>query len=323
VRPRAAAVVALSLAGCVAGAVASAHSFEPASVEATRTGEGWRLVWRERRGAQAEPLPVGLVGCAPAGGVSRWESATASWASSTFVCAEAGPTRLEVGPLVASHGSVVVREGAEPPRLVTASRPWTELAGAPARRSLDVVSALRLGAEHVAAGWDHLVFVALLVVWHPHWRAAAVRVTAFTVGHSASLAAAVLGLVSLPAPLVEAAIAWSVVVVAAAILLELRGRERGRAGGEAWSMAALFGLVHGLGFASAFEASGYAGGSLAAALAGFNLGIELAQLGFVAALLLASSALSRVAPGLLRQRARAGLALLGGLAGSWWLASRL
>jgi hypothetical protein len=88
-------------------------------------------------------------------------------------------------------------------------------------------------------------------------------------------------------------------------------------------MAALFGLVHGLGFASAFEASGYAGGSLASALAGFNVGIELAQLGFVAALLLASSALSRVAPGLLRQRARAGLALLGGLAGSWWLASRL
>ena len=83
---------------------------------------------------------------------------------------------------------------------------------------------LRLGVEHILFGFDHLLFVLALVILVRDWRRVALTVTAFTVAHSITLAAATLGFVTVPGPPIEAAIALSIVLVAVEIVNARRGR---------------------------------------------------------------------------------------------------
>ena len=83
---------------------------------------------------------------------------------------------------------------------------------------------LRLGVEHILFGFDHLLFVLALVILVRDWRRVALTVTAFTIAHSITLAAATLGLVNVPGPPVEAAIALSIVLVAVEIVNARRGK---------------------------------------------------------------------------------------------------
>src|SRR3954469_10175529 len=83
---------------------------------------------------------------------------------------------------------------------------------------------LRLGIEHILFGFDHLLFVLALVILVRDWRRVAMTVTAFTVAHSFTLAAATLGFVTVPGPPIEAAIALSIVLVAAEIVNARRGK---------------------------------------------------------------------------------------------------
>src|SRR6202020_1593390 len=83
---------------------------------------------------------------------------------------------------------------------------------------------LRLGIEHILFGFDHLLFVLALVILVRDWRRVAITVTAFTIAHSITLAAATLGFVHVPGPPVEAAIALSIVLVAVEILNARRGQ---------------------------------------------------------------------------------------------------
>ena len=185
---------------------------------------------------------------------------------------------------------------------------------------------LRYGAEHAATGWDHVLFVLLLLAFAPRLRDAAVLVTGFTMGHAVTLVLAALAVLESRAVAVESLIAASVVLVAAEnvargearprvrvlapLLVALGGLGLGLLSGEralvyfavfAMCVAALgtptnapgsdhqarvrlalavaFGLVHGLGFASGFDAEGP---SRVPRLVAFNLGVELAQLGWVA-----------------------------------------
>ena len=82
---------------------------------------------------------------------------------------------------------------------------------------------LRLGIEHILFGFDHLLFILALVILVRDWRRIAVTVTAFALAHSITLAAATLGLVTVRGPLVEIAIAFSIVLVAAEIVNARRG----------------------------------------------------------------------------------------------------
>lgn len=141
----------------------------------------------------------------------------------------------------------------------------------------DVLSRfVRLGVMHVLSGIDHLLFVICLVIPIRRVSTLAGVVTAFTVGHSLTLAAAALGYApKVPwfGPAVEAAIALSIVWLALANILGT-GATRHR-----WIMAALFGLIHGLGFALAMgDALQFAGERLVAGLLAFNLGVEIGQL---------------------------------------------
>ncbi len=176
---------------------------------------------------------------------------------------------------------------------------------------------LRLGIKHIATGFDHLAFVfglLLLVSGRPlFW-----TISAFTLGHSITLSAAVLGLVRVPTAPLEAAIALSIVFVAVEVARE--GAARPTLGRRfPWGMAAVFGLLHGFGFAGALTAAGLPPGEIPLALLSFNVGIEIGQIAFVLTVLSVGSLLaSRIA----WRPAAARLAsayVIGSLAAFWFL----
>ena len=154
------------------------------------------------------------------------------------------------------------------------------------RRPSVFVSYLRLGAEHLLGGWDHIAFVLALLVAARSVRGLVGTVTAFTLAHSVTLALAALEVVNVPARLVELAIAMSVAYLGAEGLLFRRPS------GRAFE-AFCFGLVHGLGFASFVGESLYSEPLKVTALFGFNLGVELGQL----AIVLVGVAVIRLLPG--------------------------
>jgi hydrogenase/urease accessory protein HupE len=143
---------------------------------------------------------------------------------------------------------------------------------------------LRLGVEHILYGFDHLLFVLALVILVRDWRRVAVTVTAFTIAHSFTLAAATLGFVNVPGPPVEATIALSIMLVAVEILNARRGKPSLTAR-LPWLVAFSFGLLHGFGFAGALAQVGLPQHAIPVALLFFNLGVEIGQLIFVAAVL--------------------------------------
>jgi hydrogenase/urease accessory protein HupE len=141
-----------------------------------------------------------------------------------------------------------------------------------------------LGVEHILLGFDHLLFVlALLIITQGAWQLVK-TVTAFTVAHSITLALATLGIVHVPSPPVEAAIALSIAFVAVEIVHMYEGRAS-LAARVPWLIAFAFGLLHGLGFAGALSEVGLPAGQIPVALLFFNLGVEAGQLLFVAAVL--------------------------------------
>lgn len=186
------------------------------------------------------------------------------------------------------------------------------------------------GIEHVWTGLDHLAFIVGLWLVAGSLRARVYAATAFTVGHSATLALAVLGGVSLPSGSVEACIALSVVLLAREALQTPGTTEPRRAafgiepelGHRLASWGVGFGLLHGLGFAGALQASALGMESRALGLLAFNLGVEVGQL----AVLLACSAVVALAAALtpasstLQVRARRYVAWsLGSLAAMWFV----
>jgi hydrogenase/urease accessory protein HupE len=174
----------------------------------------------------------------------------------------------------------------------------------------------KLGVEHILTGFDHLLFVVALTLLVRRGRALLATITAFTVAHSLSLAATVLGVISLPAPPVEATIALSIVLVCAECLRPADSDSFARR--APWIVAFGFGLLHGLGFASALLALGLPEGHVPAALLFFNVGVELGQLGVIAVVIAATAIGTRL--GLRRAWLRPGLVYaMGAIAASWSL----
>jgi hydrogenase/urease accessory protein HupE len=157
---------------------------------------------------------------------------------------------------------------------------------------------LRLGVEHILFGFDHLLFVLALVILVREWRRVAVTVTAFTIAHSITLAAATLGFVNVPGPPVEATIALSIMLVSVEILNARRGMPSLTAR-LPWLVAFSFGLLHGFGFAGALAEVGLPQHAIPIALLFFNVGVEIGQLVFVAAVLSLIWSLRHVASQLL------------------------
>jgi hydrogenase/urease accessory protein HupE len=158
-------------------------------------------------------------------------------------------------------------------------------AGTDEQRSLGAVAFeyTSLGVIHILEGLDHLAFVLCLCLLT---RGATLLwlVTAFTLGHSISLALSFLGIVTIPVPPVEATIALSIAFMAREALLARRGESDGRSQRLRYmSVVAAFGLLHGLGFASVLGDLGVAPAERIAGLIFFNVGVEIGQLAFVSA----------------------------------------
>lgn len=149
-----------------------------------------------------------------------------------------------------------------------------------------------LGVEHILLGIDHLLFVLALLLLVPNVRMLVWTVTAFTVAHSVTLAAATLGFVSVPQQPVEAVIALSILFVAMEIVHWRQGRP-GITRRWPWLVAFTFGLLHGFGFAGALSQIGLPEHAIPLALLFFNLGVEAGQLLFIAAVMLAWALLRR------------------------------
>ncbi|MCP4046642.1 MAG: HupE/UreJ family protein [Gammaproteobacteria bacterium] len=167
-----------------------------------------------------------------------------------------------------------------------------EIAAEPS--SLDVIQVYTaLGIEHILIGVDHLLFVFALLLIVNGLRRLIGTITAFTLAHSITLAAATLGYIHVPQAPVEAVIALSILFLATEIVHNRQGRP-GLANRFPWVVAFIFGLLHGFGFAGALAEIGLPEQSIPLALLFFNVGVELGQLMFVAAVVGAGWALKKV-----------------------------
>ena len=146
-------------------------------------------------------------------------------------------------------------------------------------------------------------------------------VTAFTIAHSITLSLATLNVVVIPATIVEPAIAASIVYVAMENFFTRNIDRR-------WRVTFAFGLVHGLGFAGALREIGLPTNAVAAALAAFNIGVEIGQVAIVAIVVPALIALDRLMAVDRTKPARAAtlvyaLSALITALGSYWFLTRM
>jgi hydrogenase/urease accessory protein HupE len=295
---RAAAGLLLTLIA-LAAAPAAAHEVRPAYLRIQQTGpEQYDLLWRvPARGDLRLGIYVQLPGhCrAPAQPlvwqedgtwVERWTAdcpgglaghrVEISGLSSTVIDALARVERLD--------GTTQIQRltPAEPGFEVTEAESWGEVAR----------TYTALGVEHILLGIDHLLFVLALLMLVPNLRTLFWTVTAFTLAHSLTLAAATLGWVQVPQAPVEAVIALSILLVAMEIVHWRQGRP-GITRRRPWLVAFTFGLLHGFGFAGALSGIGLPEHAIPLALLFFNLGVELGQLVFIAAVFAISLLLKR------------------------------
>jgi hypothetical protein len=211
----------------------------------------------------------------------------------TAECAATGPLTLgyrllfDIDP---SHRGLltVVDNGAVSTAVLTPDRADIELDRGPVSLVEQVGQFLQLGFDHILLGYDHLLFIAVLLVtaalrrnggseWTPIDGLGRVLVetiktlTAFTLAHAIVLTPAVLGAVNVSGRLVQPAVAATIMVAGLDNLRPILPRLR-------WQVAFLFGLIHGLSFASALGPMRLPAINLAAALGCFNLGVEGGQI---------------------------------------------
>lgn len=285
---------------CLTAVPALAHEARPAYLELKETGQGqYSVLWRTPVLA-GQRLPVVLR--APEGVKNLREPVIQELADSLVEhrWIDAGPgglagKRIEFPGLQFTITDVLARIELQDGRNWTAiarpAEPWIEITAA--RSAWQVTGDyVVLGIHHILFGADHLLFVlGLLLIVRNGWTLVK-TITAFTVAHSITLAAATLGYVSVPAPPVEVAIALSILFLGPEIVRRWRG-ETSFTIRNPWVVAFAFGLLHGFGFATALSSAGLPPSDIPLALLCFNIGVELGQLGFVGVILLLKRIIDR------------------------------
>ena len=211
-------------------------------------------------------------------------------------------------------------DGSETTAIARPSQPWLEVV---AQRSAWQVAwdYTLLGIDHILSGFDHLTFVLALLLIVRGARRLLITVTSFTLAHSITLAAATLGVMWVPGPPVEAVIALSILFLASELIKVNRGLPSLTARNP-WIVAFAFGLLHGFGFAGALGEIGLPPNEVPLALLMFNVGVEIGQLLFIAAVLVIVLLLHRLRrdwPVWLRQVPAYGI---GGIS-AFWLIERV
>ena len=151
---------------------------------------------------------------------------------------------------------------------------------------------IQLGMYHIWSGFDHLLFVLGLLLLVKKRSKLIWTITAFTIAHSITLALATLHIIKVSSAFTEAAIALSIVFLAVEIVNHKRGKD-GFAWHYPWLVSFLFGLLHGLGFASALQDVGLPENNIPLALFLFNTGVEIGQFVFVFVMLLVVAGFKR------------------------------
>lgn len=321
---RAGAVCLAGLAVLLAPWPAVAHPLAPALLELREAGGGrievtWKTSVLRAPGIQVEPVlpPECRPLSAPRAEV-QGEAVVATWA---IDCGAAGLVGRRVGVegLGEARIDALVRaslaDGRVVRAVVRAADPYLTV---PAReeRSAILRAYIAIGIEHILTGLDHLLFIAGLLLLVRTRRLLIETVTAFTVGHSITLSLAVLDVVRLPSGPIELLIACSVFWLAVELARDPEARPS-LVQRRPWLMALAFGLLHGLGFASALQEVGLPQADLPLALLAFNLGIEIGQLAFVALWLSATALLRRVPARWPAWAAQVPLYVMGTLAAFW------
>jgi hypothetical protein len=281
-------------AGLVSAAPALAHRLSPAFFGLTETAPNtfdvqWKVSISGGLAAVLEPkVPDG---CSLTESVRTYVVDDVRLQHGAVSCPDglAGKT-FTVGGLEQTQTDVLLRvdylDGTASNQRLTPTEPVVTIPDRPS--ALEVVRTyVVLGVEHILLGVDHLLFVlALLLVVNGVGRLVA-TVTAFTVAHSITLGAATLGFIHVPSAPVEAVIALSILFLASELA---RQRSGGRDDERAdltrrfpWVVAFAFGLLHGFGFAGALSEVGMPQQAVPLALLFFNVGVEIGQLTFIAA----------------------------------------
>jgi hydrogenase/urease accessory protein HupE len=245
---------------------------------------------------------------------------------------DAGPNvlageRIEFAGLQLTITDVLARfemlDGSNWTVIARPSQPWIDIAAA--RGPFAVAGAyLMHGVEHILFGFDHLLFVLALILIVRSGRVLLWTITAFTLAHSITLSLATLGVVHVPGPPVEATIALSILLLACEIVRLGRG-EPSLTARWPWLVAFSFGLLHGFGFAGALTEIGLPQGDIPLALLSFNVGVEIGQLLFIAAVLTVLAAARRVhvVPPLIERHALSVATYAIGITAAFWFIERL
>ena len=283
----------LVVLACVLGFYAPSygHALQPGYLELRLIDKDlYAVVWKVPAiGAKPMAIEAKLsANCDPrTPGQLSWNGAAyiARWTTRCRGGLEGG--LIDIEGLDQTATDVLVRfdfaDGNSQSRRLTASEPSFTVPTQPSRFEV-VRTYLLLGVEHILGGIDHLLFVLVLLLLVKGVRRLVATVTAFTLAHSLTLAGATLGFVTMPGPPVEAAIALSIVFVAAEVIHSRQGKP-GLTERFPWVVAFTFGLLHGFGFAGALTDIGLPQNSIPLALLFFNVGVEIGQLLFIAAVL--------------------------------------
>jgi hydrogenase/urease accessory protein HupE len=314
-----AAILCLMLFGA---SLASAHEVRPVYLDIQETAAGqYDVIWRVpvTNGMAPPVTPRFAAGCTARGGLP-WVAGSAAVSRMTLACPAglAGTTIVLDG---LSHTMVdgLVRlqfaSGEVATRLVRPADPAFTVPGASG--PMDVLRIyVALGTEHILAGYDHLLFVLGMLLYVRRLRALLITLSAFTLAHSITLSLAALGMIHVPPPLTEALIAVSILMLAVE-LARLTDNQDGAAGFGPVVLAFGFGLLHGLGFAGALSQIGLPAHEIPLSLLGFNIGVELGQIAFVAVLLVVGRALRGLGPDQRRRAYRFGTYVIGSVAAFW------
>jgi len=319
VRARAASAIAIAVA--FAARSADAHGLDPIGVSLREAENGAVVLRLDRPASLPDGARIDVVleaGCEEASSVIAPTTAGRVREERHLQCvAPLGGTSLAVLGLTEAGVDAVVRaelsSGLVHRTVVSARAPRVTFAAAPSTTST-ALAYFALGAKHLALGWDHLFFV-IGIAWVARTaKRAALALTAFTAGHSATLSAAALGLMSFPTAWAELAIALTLVWLAAEVLRSTTDPPTVR---RLAAASGTVGLVHGLGFATALADIGLPRHDVPLALFSFNLGVEAAQLALVAAAFFGVALAGRAAA-IDRDRVRPWLGhALGALAAMW------
>jgi hydrogenase/urease accessory protein HupE len=313
-----------ALAALLAPSLVAAHGLEPALLALRETAPGryevsWKSSLLRLPGARVYPaLPerCRALDVAPTA-AEDGDRVLLHWNVDCGTGGLAGAT-IGVDDLAVAKIDALVRieprDGEPIQTILTGRTPSFVVPQAPSRWEV-LSSYAGLGISHILSGPDHLLFVFGLLLLCATPRRLVQTITAFTLGHSLTLSAAALGLTAVPARPIEVLIALSVLLLAVELAREAGSGTLLRQ--APWAMALGFGLLHGFGFAGALREAGLPAGEVPLALLAFNVGIEVGQLAFVAAILAAGVLAKRWLPGAVAQASRPAVYAMGVLAAFW------